>query len=156
MIRRAEPRDAADLQTICEAALGHAAPVSLLERRIRELTADSGCFLAVYEDEETQRALGFLHAQTYRLLYGGSGWNVIALAVAPEAQRQGIGRKLLSALERDAVRRGDAFVRLNCNVTREGAHAFYRQMGYACDKVQKRFIRSLREEVESRCPGRPG
>ena len=75
--------------------------------------------------------------------YGGSGWNVVALAVAPEARRQGVGKSLLAALEDRAANEGHTFVRLNCNTARTDAHIFYERMGYTCDKTQKRFIKTI-------------
>ena len=68
------------------------------------------------------RVLGFIQAEQYDLIYGGSGWNVIALAVSPEAGHRGIGRKLLESLEEEARKRNASFIRLNCNVSRTEAH----------------------------------
>ena len=143
MIRNIRAEDAPALEQICKTALGHETTSAHLEQRIRELSHDPGCYIAVYEDDGTHQVLGFIQAETYRLLYGGNGWNIISLAVSPEAQRRGIGKQLLASLEEQAAEQGSAFIRLNCNIVRTGAHAFYQQMGYACDKTQKRFIKSI-------------
>ncbi|MBQ8086982.1 MAG: GNAT family N-acetyltransferase [Clostridia bacterium] len=142
MIRSIQPSDAEALVEICRAALGHEVSAAQLRRRIPALAEDETYFIAVFEGEN-HRAIGFIQAQRYRLLYGDDGWNIIALAVEPARQGRGVGRALLTALEEYARDRGDAFVRLNSNVVRAGAHAFYARMGYACDKAQKRFIKTL-------------
>ena len=143
MIRNIRIKDASALEHICKAALGHETTIVHLERRIKELSRDPYYYIGVYEDDATQRVLGFIQAEKYELLYGGNGWNVIALAVSPDAQKRGIGRQLLSALEERAAEEGYTFVRLNCNTVRTDAHAFYQRMGYTCDKMQKRFIKTI-------------
>lgn len=143
MIRRIRPEDAPSVRTICETALGHQTDETLLSRRIGELADHPAYFIAVYEDEADHQVKGFIQAQIYDLLYGENGWNIIALAVAAEVQRQGIGRMLLRALETHAKEHGSTFVRLNSRADRTGAHAFYEHLGYRCDKTQKRFIRTL-------------
>lgn len=143
MIRDIQIQDAQDLEHICRMSLGHDTTATLLEQRIEELSQNDNYRFLVYENDSGHRVLGFIQAEKYNLLYGEDGWNIIALAVSPEARRQGIGRELLSALEAQAAKEGYTFIRLNCNTIRTDAHAFYQQMGYSCDKTQKRFIKML-------------
>ncbi|MBQ9010109.1 MAG: GNAT family N-acetyltransferase [Clostridia bacterium] len=143
MIRKIQVEDAPALKHICETALGHTTTVDHLKQRIQELSHDPCYCIAVCEDDAAHQVLGFIQAEKYNLLYGGNGINIIALAVSPEAQRQGIGKQLLLFLEEQAAGHGDTFIRLNCNTVRTEAHAFYEHMGYTCDKTQKRFIRQI-------------
>ena len=143
MIREIQVRDAQDLAYICSTSLGHNTTAALLEKRIGALSHNDNYRFLVYENDSGHQVLGFIQAEKYNLLYGEDGWNIIALAVSPDARRQGIGRQLLSALEAQAVKEGYAFIRLNCNIIRTDAHAFYQQMGYTCDKTQKRFIKKV-------------
>ena len=143
MIRNVSSRDAQALVRICKTALLHETDTATIRQRIQELSPDQSYYIAVYENDRDHQVLGFIQAERYNLLYGGNGWNIIALAVDPEAQRQGIGKKLLNALEAKASAEKYTFVRLNCNVIREEAHVFYQSMGYICDKTQKRFIKEL-------------
>ena len=143
MIRNIHVEDAAAIEHICRTALGHETTSAHLKLRIEELSRDSCYYIAVYEDDVTHETLGFIQAERYDLLYGDNGWNIIALAVSPEAQRRGIGKQLLTSLEDHAARRGDTFVRLNCNIVRTDAHEFYQHMEYNCDKTQKRFIKHI-------------
>ena len=147
MVRNARIQDAQALVRICETALKHETDSVTLQQRIQELSGNDSYYIAVYEDDRDHRALGFIQAERYNLLYGGNGWNIIALAVDPEAQRQGIGKKLLHALEEKALDEKYTFIRLNCNIVREEAHAFYQGMGYTCDKTQKRFIKEIRQKT---------
>ena len=144
MIRKIRVEDAPALEHICKTALGHETTAAHLKHRIQALSHDPCYYIAVYEDDVTHQILGFIQAEKYNLVYGDDGWNIIALAVSPEAQRHGIGKQLLSSLEDQAVKRGDTFIRLNCNVVRTDAHAFYHHMKYTCDKTQKRFIKSIK------------
>ena len=143
MVREIQIQDAQDLEYICRMSLGCETTSAFLKQRIEELSHNKNYRFLVYEKDNGHQVLGFIQAEKYNLLYGGDGWNIIALAVSPDARRQGIGRKLLSALEAQAVKEGYTFIRLNCNILRTDAHAFYQQMGYTCDKTQKRFIKTL-------------
>lgn len=141
MIRNIHVEDAPALALICKTALGHETTSAHIEHRIQEFSHDPCYFFAVYEDDVTHQVLGFIQAEKYNLLYGENGWNIIALAVSPKAQRQGIGKQLLASLENQASKVGYTFIRLNCNIVRTDAHAFYHHMEYTCDKTQKRFIK---------------
>ena len=141
MIRNVRTQDAQALVHICKTALKHETDALTIKQRIQELSLNDSYYIAVYEDDHDHRVLGFIQAERYNLLYAGNGWNIIALAVDPEAQRQGIGKKLLKALEEKASGDQYTFIRLNCNIVRKEAHAFYQHMGYICDKTQKRFIK---------------
>ena len=141
MIRKMQPDDAPEIKEICELSLGHAAETEMIESRIKELLDDASYYIAVYVKENA--IVGFIHAQKYDLLYGGKGWNIIALAVNPREQGKGIGKELLLSLEHYAKDSGASFIRLNSRADRETAHGFYEHLGYHCDKIQKRFIRSI-------------
>ncbi len=142
MIRKLSSTDAEQVKLICERALGHKAELPTVREMIKELT-DGGYYLAAAVDD-TDTVCGFIEAQKYDLLYGGRGYNVIALAVLPEKQRMGFGRELVKSLEAHAAENGADFIRLNSRIEREDAHAFYSRLGYCCDKVQKRFIKYLK------------
>lgn len=145
MIRTIQQKDVSAIARICEEALGHRASTEVIARRIGELATDSAYYIVAFESESDHEVKGFLQAEKYDLLYGEKGWNIIALAVVPEAQGQGVGKALLTALEQYAEKSEAAFVRLNSRVERTNAHAFYEHLGYHCDKVQKRFLKHIGE-----------
>ena len=144
-----------DVKAICEInqeALGYSFSSEDTASQLAKLSQDSHHFLLGYEDEVSHVLLGYedevshvllgyVHAEVYESLYSQAGFNILGLAVSPQAQGRGIGKSLLQGLEEEAKRRGYEFIRLNSADHRLGAHAFYEKVGYTCDKVQKRFIR---------------
>ena len=135
---------ATDVEAICEInkeALGYAFSSEETASQLAKLSQDSHHFLLGYEDVASHVLLGYVHAEVYESLYSKAGFNILGLAVSPQAQGQGIGKSLLQGLDKEAKRRGYEFIRLNSADHRLGAHAFYEKVGYTCDKVQKRFIR---------------
>ena len=133
-----------DVEAICEInkeALGYSFSSEETASQLARLSQDSHHFLLGYEDDASHQLLGYVHAEVYESLYSKAGFNILALAVSPQSQGQGIGKALLQGLEQEAIRRGYGFIRLNSADHRLDAHAFYEKVGYTCDKVQKRFIR---------------
>ncbi len=133
-----------DVNAICEInqeALGYSFSSEDTASQLAKLSQDSHHFLLGYEDAASHILLGYVHAEVYESLYSKAGFNILGLAVSPQAQGQGIGKILLQGLEKEAKRHGYEFIRLNSADHRLGAHAFYEKVGYTCDKVQKRFIR---------------
>lgn len=137
--------DAARVKEICESAFDHVSELSLIQRRIEELSQNQFYYLAVYVDERDYTVKGFIQAETYDLLYREPGWNVMALAIAPESQGNGYSKELLTSLEHYAKDNGAAYIRLNSRIERLGAHEFNEQMGYTITKTQKHFIKPLYE-----------
>lgn len=146
MIRNIQIDDALSIKPICEFALGHKTTIDLIKQQIKELSFNPAYYIAVFEDEHDNTVKGFIQAERYNLLYGENGWNVIALAVASNAQKKGIGKQLLVSLEKYAQKKGNTFIRLNSRTERTDAHAFYEHLGYSCDKIQKRFIKYINNE----------
>ena len=133
-----------DINAICEInqeALGYSFSPGETASQLARLSQDSHRFLLGYEDVNSHVLLGYVHAEVYESLYSKPGFNILALAVLPQTQGQGIGKTLLQGLEHEAKKRGYNFIRLNSADHRLGAHAFYEKVGYTCDKTQKRFIR---------------
>jgi ribosomal-protein-alanine N-acetyltransferase len=62
--------------------------------------------------------------------YGDDDAHLDLLAVAPQNQRTGVGRRLLEWLEKCAVVAGIFKVELEVRAGNEGAQLFYRDMGY--------------------------
>ena len=133
-----------DVNAICEInqeALGYSFNLEDTASQLARLSQDSHHYLLGFEDSTSHDLLGYVHAEVYESLYSKPGFNILALAVLPQTQGQGIGKTLLQGLEQEAKKRGYNFIRLNSADHRLGAHVFYEKVGYTCDKVQKRFIR---------------
>ena len=145
MFREINTADAPEVAGICKAALGYDVDVENVKKQIVKLTNDKKQHIIIgYEDENTRKIIGFVHAQMYESFYSNLGLNILGLAVNPDFQGKGIGKKLISELENYAVDNNTSFIRLNSAMKREDAHNFYEHIGYTCDKVQKRFIKKFK------------
>ena len=144
MIRNIKIEDAETIQRICNISLGYSVSIETVLRQIQKLSEDvNHHYIYVYEDEELQTVVGFVHAEVYESLYSYAGLNILGLAVLPEFQGKGIGKELMYYLEVNAKNDSVLFVRLNSADYRVEAHKFYESIGYVCDKTQKRFIKRL-------------
>ncbi|WP_314679297.1 GNAT family N-acetyltransferase [uncultured Granulicatella sp.] len=144
MIRNIKIEDAEAIQRICNISLGYSVSVEIVMRQIQKLSEDvNHHYIYVYEDEKLQKVVGFVHAEVYESLYSYTGLNILGLAVLPEFQGKGIGRELMHHLELKAKDDSVLFIRLNSADYRVEAHKFYENIGYVCDKTQKRFIKRL-------------
>ena len=143
MLRALKPTDTGSIYEINKEALGYAFSPEETANQLAKLSQDSHHFLLGYEDSTNHALLGYVHAEVYESLYSNAGFNILALAVIPQMQGKGIGKALLKGLEQETEKRGYKFIRLNSADHRIGAHAFYEQVGYTCDKLQKRFIKFI-------------
>ena len=141
MIRNIRLEDAKAIRDISEFSLGYKTTEAVTERQIAKLISDNRHFIRVYEDDETHSVVGFIHAESYELLYKEPGFNILGLALLSKYQHKGIGKQLVQAVEAEAVARNYRFIRLNSGEHRTEAHAFYERCGYSCTKLQKRFIK---------------
>ena len=144
MIRKIKIEDAEAVQRLCNISLGYLVSIETVMKQIQKLSEDVNHHnIYVYEDEELQNVVGFVHAEVYESLYSYAGLNILGLAVLPEFQGKGIGKELMNHLELKAKDDSVSFVRLNSADYRVEAHKFYESIGYVCDKTQKRFIKRL-------------
>ena len=143
MLRALKPTDTGSIYEINKEALGYTFSPEETARQLDKLSQDPHHFLLGYEDSTNHDLLGYVHAEVYESLYSNAGFNILALTVLPQMQGKGIGKALLKGLEQETEKRGYKFIRLNSAEHRIGAHAFYEQVGYTCDKLQKRFIKFI-------------
>ena len=142
MIREINISDAEEIQKICKTALGYDVDISTVSNQINKLSCDNkNHILAVYEDENTKKVIGFIHAQVYESVYSDTGLNILGLAVDHDFRGNGVGKKLIGYIEKYAMDNGISFIRLNSANHRVEAHKFYENIGFKSDKLQKRFIK---------------
>ena len=124
--------------------MGYDVNLDIVKKQIEKLTKDNDHHIIIgFENEQTRKIIGFVHAELYESLYMDTGLNILGLAVDSNFQGQGIGKKLMSAIEDYALENNISYIRLNSNVRRIDAHKFYESIGYVCDKTQKRLIKKL-------------
>ena len=144
MLRNITIFDAQEIQSISNFELGYDVNLDIVKKQIRKLTNDNKHNIIIgFENEQTRKNIGFVHAELYESLYMDTGLNILGLAVDSNFQGQGIGKKLMSSIEDYALKNNISYIRLNSNVRRIEAHKFYESIGYVCDKTQKRLIKKL-------------
>ena len=144
MLRDITISDAQEIQKISNLELRYDVDLDIVKKQIEKLTNDNKHNIIIgFENEQTRKIVGFVHAELYESLYMDTGLNILGLAVDSNFQGQGIGKKLMSAIEDYALKNNISFIRLNSNVRRVVAHKFYESIGYVCDKTQKRLIKKL-------------
>lgn len=136
-VRPACVDDAAAICTINRTSLGYDYPPERTRQALEEvLTRSEDCVLIA---ERTGAVLGYIHGQPYHPLYHAPMLNILALSVSKDAQMCGIGRALITQLEKWACKQGFSGVRLTSGMERVGAHVFYERCGYHVVKAQKNF-----------------
>lgn len=128
IIRDASLKDAAEIAGLmCN--LGYETSPAQMASRLEAISLhpDYISFVAI----KSGRTVGFL-ALSFGLFYerDGSYARIVALSVAPEAQRCGIGSALVAKAEQIARERGAVSCYVNSGLHRKAAHAFYEQAGY--------------------------
>jgi DNA-binding MarR family transcriptional regulator/GNAT superfamily N-acetyltransferase len=91
-----------------------------------EVSGDAGAFFVAYDEGGAGRPVG---CGALRRLEPGVG-EIRHVWVHPDARRLGLARRLLDALEREALRRDWPVVRLDTHAVLSEAQAMYRACGY--------------------------
>ena len=101
-----------------------------MEQRLEAIVQDGGYDTLVACDGA--EVVGFIGTRIGRLYEGDELYGqIMALAVAPDHQRCGIGRTLIEAAESVLVERGAQVLVVTSGNQRADAHAFYENCGYA-------------------------
>lgn len=144
MLRDITILDANEIQKISNFELGYDVDLDIVKKQIEKLTNDNKHNVIIgFENEQTRKIIGFVHAELYESLYMDTGLNILGLAVDSNFQGRGIGKRLMNAIEDYALKNNISYIRLNSNVRRTEAHKFYESIGYVCDKTQKSLIKKL-------------
>jgi GNAT superfamily N-acetyltransferase/uncharacterized damage-inducible protein DinB len=139
-IRRAEPADAPRLAAL-SGELGYpVAGDALAGRLARMLTRPEHVVLVA---EVNGGVAGWLHATETELLESGCRCEIAGLVVDATCRRQGVGGRLVAAVERWAADRGLELVAVRSNVARQESHPFYERHGYTRAKTQHAYRKRL-------------
>lgn len=135
-VRRAGAADAAAVAALL-AELGYATAPADVERRL------AGLERSVALVAELDGAIaGALTLAMVPVLHEPGGWcRITMLVVAERARRRGVARALVA--EAEAIARAGGCVRIEVTsaLHRDGAHEFYRDMGYG--QVSEHFLKPL-------------
>ncbi|HEX7611156.1 MAG TPA: GNAT family N-acetyltransferase [Candidatus Limnocylindrales bacterium] len=137
-IRRSASRDAPVLAEL-SGELGYPAEPGEIERRLAALPPDDDVWVATIEGV----VVGWIHCSLRRTLVVEPHIEILGNVVGERWQGRGVGRALMAQAERSADERGVSVVRLRSGSHRDGAHAFYRAVGYREQKTQRVFVREI-------------
>jgi GNAT superfamily N-acetyltransferase len=132
-VRRAGAADAAAIAALL-AELGYATEAADVEARLAGTTA-----LVAELDGEVA---GVLALSIVPVLHEPGGWcRITMLVVGAGARRRGLARALVAEAEEIARAGGCVRIEVTSALHRDGAHEFYRGMGY--DQVSEHFLKPL-------------
>jgi ribosomal protein S18 acetylase RimI-like enzyme len=138
-IRHAERTDAAALAGLM-GELGYPTRASEMEMRLD----------AIFRDPEYRTFVAVAGATVCGMIgtccmksheHNNVGGRIVALVVSEKHRGRGVGRALVQAAENDFIARNVRRVALTTRLTRENAHLFYENLGYA--KNGFRFVKEL-------------
>jgi predicted N-acetyltransferase YhbS len=136
ILRRALLGDAAALAEL-SGELGYPAEPDEIERRLAALPADDDVWVATAGDQ----VVGWIHCSVRRTLVVEPHLEILGNVVGERWGGGGVGRALMARAESSARDRGVSVVRVRSASHRDGAHAFYRGVGYREQKTQRVFVR---------------
>lgn len=119
--------------------LGYQLSENQVKTQIEEIMnhPDHLAFVAVLQDQ----LVGYIHGFRSIQLTSPPFFEIAALVVDEACRGKGIGAQLVSYMERQTV--ACETIRVRCNVKRNLAHKFYRQLGFQLQKEQKVFAKEL-------------
>ena len=137
MIREATIQDGQAIHKLNTEEMGYDYGFEKTLKRLQYFLKDMNhkIFVAEIEGE----VVGYVHGNSYELLYYDSLKNIMGIAVLQKYKKNGVGKLLLQQVEIWAKSTGAVGVRLNSGESRTDAHLFYQACGYHNKKNQKNF-----------------
>ena len=120
--------------------LGYPSGAASIRSRIEALD-DSD--LVLVATDAADRAIGFIQAHRACPIEVGVRVEILALIVSSSARRIGVGRQLITEVERWAQRAGAEAVVVRSNTARRESHAFYPALAYELIKTQAVYEKKL-------------
>lgn len=144
-IRAACLEDAAKIAFLCK-KLGYSAQTIEIEQRLKLLQTDRthGIFVAT----QTNEVVGWIHVCQCDLLIMSRQAIVLGLIVDENYRRSGIGKKLMQAAEKWAIKCECEAILLRSNIIRKEAHVFYEKIGFKNIKQSLVFQKALSKILE--------
>jgi GNAT superfamily N-acetyltransferase len=141
-IRPATLEDAEEIARLV-GQLGYPAEANEIRSRLDLLLGRPTHFIAVAAQETDRHLLGWIAAEERDLLIAASQVEITGLVVDEAARGEGVGRLLVSAVERWAATRGLGQVGVRSNTMRAESHPFYESLGYARKKSQHVYQKAV-------------
>jgi len=141
IFRKAKLQDAPWLAQL-SGILGYPVDVHLLSGRLESILpkADHAVFVA---ESPTDSVVGWIHAVDQEILEAGRSCEILGLVVAANQRRAGLGRRLVTEIERWATERGITQISVRSNIIRPESHQFYQGLGFVREKTQHVYRKDL-------------
>jgi GNAT superfamily N-acetyltransferase len=123
--------------------LGHPSTVEQIRERFEILTKRSDSNV-IFVAEADRKTVGWVHAHIYNMLVDDPKLEIGGLVVDEKFRGNGIGAKLMQAVEAWAIEKGCFSVYIRSNVIRTRAHEFYKRIGYSMIKSHYIFRKVLK------------
>ena len=140
-IRRCMISDAHRIYELCRELLGYDFTEEQVTANVRRMIRSENNLLLVAEQGD--EILGFVHAHNHEPVYAPQMKSIVALAIDPSSQHQGLGHLLVGAVEDWARECGAAGVRVNSGEMMTDALGFDKSLGYEYIKTQYNFRKML-------------
>ncbi len=137
IIRRAVAADAAELARLTS-QLGYPASEAAIRTRLKRMIDSADDCLLVAEVSSGGLA-GWIHGFLSQFLESDYRVEIGGLLVDERWRRNGIGYRLVRAVEDWAVERGAAELSVRCREERVEAHKFYESLSFRHTKTQRVF-----------------
>jgi len=138
-IRKAVIKDAEQIVFLLE-ELGYPNTLALVQSKLANLSKSNKDTVIIAEKDNKVIGIGHLHIAELFHQPGQLG-RVMALVVKSDYRGHGVGEKLMESLETIARNSGCVKIEVTSGIHRNGAHAFYKNLGYT--EKPKRFIKQL-------------
>ena len=138
-IRDAESSDSEAVSRLV-GQLGYPTSSDAVARRLARLASSEADRCVVAERDGEVVGLASMHT-SLSVEYDYPAAKLSAIVVDQRHRRRGIAQALVSEMEAEARARGCCLIFLTTAERREGAHAFYRRMGF--EETGRRFAKQL-------------
>lgn len=145
IFRKLDENNPADVRQFCELMddlTTRANDENLLLEKIRKVNANPDAYMLVAEDVDANKLCGSLLALTFGDFCETCRPIMIIENVVThhDYQRMGVGRRMFEEIEAWGRKRDVCYAILCSSMSREGAHRFYRSIGYDEVKGFKKYL----------------
>lgn len=124
LIREFQMDDLPAIRALLEQELGYPLSCAALKQKLLQMQAEG--HYQIFVAEQAQQVIGFIGLQSCLAFeVPGRVLRILALAVAREQQRLGIGSRLLAQAEQYARTQQATLLHVNSGLARSDAHRFY-------------------------------
>jgi GNAT superfamily N-acetyltransferase len=138
-IRKATINDAPEIARL-SGELGYPVAAPVMRERLERMLKLEGHVVFV---AETTEVAGWIHAADRELLEVGRQGEILGLVVDSNQRGNGVGRRLIEAVEEWGAGRALKQITVRSNVIRPESHPFYERLGFDRYKTQHAYRKRL-------------